>query len=171
MPGCELHLQGAAEMSLKQQIERALERAAFHGAAPTTLSVTEDGVRFEADVVHVERLACAFSRMEVVNAAWATAPLAKVKQVADQLSSRLTYLLEPIRTIEVDAESCTVQLRSNPPQVGDDATSYYELEARGGGSLRLQRFEKTAGEPRRPVQIEVTREVFRRLVDDFAAAN
>ncbi len=72
--------------------------------------------------------------------------------------------------MEVDAEQCIVQLRSNPPQKDDDGTSYYELLVARGGRLSLCRWLKERGQPRRIIPAQVTREVFLRLIADFSAA-
>ena len=50
--------------------------------------------------------------------------------------------MEPIRPIELDADACVVQLRSNPPQQDDDGRSYYELLVRRGGEIALARYRK-----------------------------
>jgi hypothetical protein len=93
-----------------------------------------------------------------------------VKQVAERLAKQLTYLLEPIRPIETDAEQCVVQMRSSPPRRDEDRSTYYELQVRKGGALSLCRYEKAPGDVRRPIAMQLTREVFRRLLEDFAAA-
>jgi hypothetical protein len=93
----------------------------------------------------------------------------QLKQVAENLSQRLTYLLEPISPIETDAQGCTVQMRSNPPQKDADRTSYYELLVSRSGTLSLCRWTREAKSVRQPVPAQVTREVLLRLADDFAA--
>ena len=115
-------------------------------------------------------MACAFNYLGVELDALAAAPVTTLKQVADQLSRRLNYLLEPITSVEIDAEQCVVQLRSNPPQKDDNGTSYYELMLKKGGLVSLTRYQKQPGEVRRSVPAHVTREVFLRLVDDFSKA-
>jgi hypothetical protein len=77
--------------------------------------------------------------------------------------------MEPISPIEIDADACVVQLRSNPPQRDDDGRSYYELLVRRGGDIALTRFRKENGDARRPITATVTREVLLRLVGDFCA--
>jgi hypothetical protein len=63
-----------------------------------------------------------------------------------------------------------VQLRSSPPQQGDDGTSYYELMVRRGGDITLSRYQKQPGQIRQIVPANVTREVLQRLAEDFVAA-
>jgi hypothetical protein len=77
--------------------------------------------------------------------------------------------MEPIAPIELDAASCIVQLRSNPPQRDDDGRSYYELIVRRGGEIALVRYRKENGNARRQISATVTREVLLRLVGDFCA--
>lgn len=157
-------------MSFVQQVEQAAERAAAGGGGPWHVEESDGGVRISCELLALETLACAFDRLEVFRPAWAGRPMAQVKATAEQLSRRLTYLLEPIRPIETDSERCIVQMRSSPPRTDEDRTSYYELLVERSGALSLVRFEKPAGEIRRRVPIHVTREVFRHLLTDFAAA-
>jgi hypothetical protein len=157
-------------MSVTNQVEQAAEQAAAAGPGPWTVDETVGDVRFACDLLALETLACAFTRFELTNAAWASQPIAGVQRIAENLARRLTYLLEPIRPIETDADECVVQMRSNPPRQNEDRTSYSELHVRRGGVLSLCRYEKQPGDPRRQVPIHVTREVFRHLLDDFAAA-
>jgi len=60
-------------------------------------------------------------------------------------------------------------MRSNPPQRDDNASRYYELLLRRGGSIALCRFEKQPGQPRLRVPAVLTHEVIGRLVDDFSS--
>jgi hypothetical protein len=134
------------------------------------LECAASGQKLQAELVALDTLACAFNNLGVELDALASAPVATLKQVADQLSRRLNYLLEPITSVELDAEQCVVQLRSNPPQKDDNGTSYYELLVKKGGLVSLTRYQKQPGEARRFVPAHVTREVFLRLVDDFSKA-
>jgi hypothetical protein len=132
--------------------------------------VSDDGQRLTAQIVALDALALAFDHLTLVSDSLATAPIEQLKKVADLLSKRLTYLLEPISPIEVDADQCVVQLRSNPPQRDDNGTRYYELLVRRGGEISLRRYQKQPGGVREAVPAQVTREVFLRLVSDFSDA-
>jgi hypothetical protein len=156
-------------MTLVERLEQAAEAATTGGSPPWTVSVAEGGIQVTLELNALESLACAFDQMRVSNVAWAGKPIGEVKRVAEDLAGRLTYLLEPIRPIETDVEQCVVQMRSNPPRREEDKSSYYELIVERAGSLSLRRFEKQFGEVRRQVPILLTREVFRRLLTDFAA--
>src|SRR5262245_52575431 len=157
-------------MTLKANTQTALSNLSTSGAAPQALAASDAGQRLTAQIVAIDGLALAFEHLTVVSDALATSPIEQLKKVADALSKKLTYLLEPISPIEVDADQCIVQLRSNPPQRDDNGTFYYELLVRRGGHLSLQRFQKQPGGTRHTVPAQVTREVFLRLVGDFSAA-
>jgi hypothetical protein len=157
-------------MNLKSQADGALKTFAPFLQGRQLLDETVAGQRLQCDLVALDALACAFDRFELQSAALASAAMAELKPLSENLSRRLTYLLEPISPMEADAEQCVVQLRSNPPQKDEDATSYYELLVARGGRLSLCRWLKERGQPRRKIPAQVTREVFLRLVADFSAA-
>lgn len=157
-------------MSLRSRADAILNSlAAFHDEE-RLLECHDAGHTLRAQLSALDKLGCAFQTFEVRSDALALAGMDRLKLVADALSHRLTYLLEPISPIEIDADQCVVQLRSNPPQKDESGTSYYELLVAAGGRLSLRRYAKTPGNPRMPIPAQVTREVFLRLVDDFAAA-
>src|SRR5206468_1991013 len=156
-------------MSLKSQAQTVLSKLTAFSQGRHELDVSESASRLSADLLALDALALAFDHLTVTCGALASAPIDQLKKVADALSKRLTYLLEPISPIEVDADQCIVQLRSNPPQRDDNGTQYYELLVRRGGELSLRRYQKQPGGIRQSVPAHVTREVFLRLVDDFSA--
>ena len=133
--------------SLKSQVQVVFESVG-NFQSPTPLTVESGGQKLACEIVALDTLACAFQCFRLESAALATAPLTKLKHVAEDLSRRLTYLLEPITPVELDADQCVVQLRSNPPQKDDNSTTYYELLVKQGGRLSLDRYTKErAGEP------------------------
>jgi hypothetical protein len=158
-------------MSLQSQAKLALTNLVSFASGSQSLSASEGGVRLDADLVALDALALAFDHVTVTRDALAAAPIEQLKKLADTLSKRLTYLLEPISPVEVDADQCVIQMRSSPPQRDDNGTRYYELLVRRGGQFSLRRFEKQPGNVRQPIPAQVTREVFLRLVDDFAAVS
>lgn len=155
-------------MSYQQDIQRELKRIhAQNGRG--LLQVDTNSGRIEADLVAVDAIGCAFQTFALQSDKLAEATMDQLKAVSDALTGRLHYLLEPISAIETDADRYCVQLRSNPPQKGEDATSYYELMVRRGGDITLSRYSKRSGQLRQIVPANVTREVMVRLADDFAA--
>ena len=102
--------------------------------------------------------------------AQAATSIEQLKELAGQLSARLTYLLEPISPIEIDADGCLVQMRSNPPQKEEDRRATTSCWFRATASLSLCRYARERGSTRAVVAAQVTREVLLRLVGDFSAA-
>ena len=156
-------------MSIRTDIERELVRIqAVTGRG--LLQVDSDAGRVEADLLAVDAIGCSFQTLGYSTSQLADATLDDLKQISMDLTAKLTYLLEPIGLVEADADRCSVQLRSNPPQKGEDGTSYYELLVRRGGDISLSRYQKRPGQMREIVPAHITREVLGRLADDFVAA-
>ena len=154
-------------MTLRTQFEHELTQLGAGGAA--TVETSSGNRRLTCDLVERNSLAVALQSLRVATSELASASSDKLERMAKDLSSRLTYLMEPIRPIEIDADACVAQLRSSPPQRDDDGRSYYELTVRRGGEIALVRFRKESGTPREQIAAHVTREVLLRLADDFEA--
>jgi hypothetical protein len=157
-------------MTLKAQAETALSNLSSFSQAAQIIGAAEGGQHLTAKLTGLDALALAFEHITLASNALADAPIEQLKKVADALAKRLTYLLEPISPIEVDADQCIVQMRSNPPQRDDNGTRYYELLVRRGGELSLRRFQKQGAGQRREISAQITREVFLRLVGDLSDA-
>ena len=158
-------------MSLKNRIHDELNRLgqlSSGNSTPHNLVLDLADGRLNCTLTAVDQLACAFEQFVFEVPRLAGADLAQLDRVATTLSRRLSYLLESISPVEKDQDGCVVQMRSNPPQKDDDGTSYYELVVRRG-ELMLCRYAKASGQVRRVIPANVTREVFCRLVEDFAA--
>jgi hypothetical protein len=156
-------------MDIKADIQRELKRIqAVSGRG--LMQVDVDAGRVEADLVAVDAIGCSFQTLGYSTDKLAGLSLDDLKAISESLVSRLTYLLEPIGVVEVDRDRAAVQLRSSPPQQGDDGTSYYELMVRRGGDITLSRYQKQPGQIRQIVPANVTREVLQRLAEDFVEA-
>jgi hypothetical protein len=156
-------------MTIRPDIERELKRIqAVSGRG--LVQVDLPAGRLEADLLAVDAIGCSFQTLAYSTDKLADASLDQLKSISQALTEKLTYLLEPIGLVEADADRCSIQLRSNPPQKGDDGTSYYELMVRRGGHITLSRYSKQAGQLRQIVPAHVTREVLGRLAEDFVAA-
>lgn len=157
-------------MTLIDNIRTALAAMPSFAHGLETLAAEHAGQRFFCELTALDTLGCAFERFELRSDALANAGIDRLRAVSQNLSARLTYLLEPISPIEVDGEQCVVQMRSNPPQRDERSTSYYELLVRKGGELSLRRWKKEPGDARQPLAAQVTREVLLRLAGDFSSA-
>ena len=154
-------------MTLRMQFDHELNQLGAGGTATVDISVGSR--RLTCDLVERNTLAVAFQALRVATPELAAATSTSLERIAKSLSDRLTYLMEPIRPIEIDADACVAQLRSSPPQRDDDGRSYYELTVRRGGEIALCRYRKEPGTVRQQIAATVTREVLLRLVDDFEA--
>ena len=154
-------------MTLRRQFDHELNQLGVGGAA--TVDLTALSRRLTCDLVERNSLAVAFHTLRVATPELAAVSSASLERLVQDLSARLTYLMEPIRPIEIDADACVAQLRSSPPQRDDDGRSYYELTVRRGGEIALVRYRKEPGAARQQIPANITREVLLRLVDDFEA--
>ena len=155
-------------MKLHKQFERELSSIGSGGSA--TITVDDRPRTLTCDITERNTLAVLFDRLRLTTAELASADAARLERIGKALAAKLTYLMEPICPIEIDADACVVQLRSNPPQRDDDSRSYYELIVRRGGEIALTRYRKENCGARRPIAANVTREVLLRLVGDFCEA-
>ncbi len=154
-------------MKLHAKFDQQLTNLGSGAAA--TLAVDEAPRHLTCDIVERNALAVSFNELRLATSELASASPADLEKLGKALAERLTYLMEPISPIELDANACVVQLRSNPPQRDDDGRSYYELLVRRGGEIVLKRFRKENGNARQPVAATVTCEVLLRLVGDLCA--
>ena len=153
-------------MTLQTQFDQQLSGL---GTGAATLAVDNSQRKVSCSIIEHNQLAVSFDQLCLTTGELADANPGDLKRIGTTLSERLTYLMEPIRPIELDADACTVQMRSSPPQRDDDGRSYYELVVRRGGELNLCRYRKEPGKPRQQVAATVTGEALLRLVDDFEA--
>jgi len=152
-------------MTLQKQFQQELTQLGSGGAA--MVAVSESPRQLTCDIVERNSLAVSFNQLRLATTELASADAAKLERIGKVLAERLTYLMEPIAPIEIDAEACVVQLRSNPPQRDDDGRSYFELMVRRGGEIALVRYRKENGGARQQIAATVTREVLLRLAGDF----
>ena len=152
---------------MKLHTEFKRELANIGNGAAATLAVEALPRTLTCDIVERNALAVSFNVLRLSTAELASADAARLERIGKALAAKLTYLMEPIAPIEIDADACVVQLRSSPPQRDDDGRSYYELLVRKGGEIALQRYRKENGDTRRAISATVTREVLLRLANDF----
>ena len=159
-------------MSITNELVKAVDRLASdpdRGADPQ-LQVCEGQAQLTISFEAIDAIGCAFHRIRWYTPALAHADLNRLQRLSDRLSQRLNYLLEPVVTDEIDGESGVARLRSDPPSRGTEGTTYYELFARRGGEVELQRFRAARGAQRVAIPALVTREVLMRLVEDITCS-
>ena len=155
-------------MGLSARIENELDRLAATSPGNGTLKLHVEGGQLCAGFAAVDKLACALEEFRYSITQLAESTVEDLRQRATKLAAKLSYLLEAISPIEIDNESCVIQMRSNPPEKDDDGSKYYELVV-GRDETRLSRYHKSAGQPRQMVPATITREVMVRLATDITA--
>jgi hypothetical protein len=101
-----------------------------------------------------------------------------LRQVAESIEKRVTYLMEPLKLVELDSTSNALQIRSEKPEVSDGTISYFELILKSGrwfgyrNSLLLRRYSQRPGEEkdRTVTPFPLTKKQLERLLDDLIEA-
>jgi hypothetical protein len=157
-------------MSLSQKIAAALDENTRAYILPCAVTIEDGPVRLTLDLTALDTVGVAFDRLEFAptdRTDWSSDAL---KAWGERLAARVTYLLEPLKVLEVDAGGGEVQIRSQSPSSRADRRGFYEIRLYKQGTLRMERFvfnETTRQRERTPCQF--TREVLERLADDLLA--
>lgn len=141
----------------------------------STLSTTDprnpsDTMEVELDFLEVDRLSCALAELRLNVPSMSQAAPDLLKQWADALCQRVTYLLENMGPLEFEPDSGQILIRSVAPTQNPSKRVFYEvmLHANSGGSFSLKRYESIKGQPGRTVvPLQLTHEVLARLIDDL----
>jgi hypothetical protein len=158
-------------MNLSKRIAAALDENTKAYVLPCTVTVEDSPNRLTLHLTALDTVGLAFSAMEFANASRTECSSQALKDWADRLAKRVTYLMEPLKVIEIDAGGGEVQVRSQSPTPRAEQRNYYEMRLFRNGSLRLERFVyDEATRQRRGVPCQLTREVLERLADDIAAS-
>ncbi|MCA9108516.1 MAG: hypothetical protein KDA52_01095 [Planctomycetaceae bacterium] len=161
-----------ADMSISQDLEQELTRL-VGTQSPTTVTVSEaSGLSLQVDFVAIDSMSCSFSEVQLFVPSLQNAAFDALKKWAEQLSQRITYLLENIGPLEFDPDAGEVLIRSTPPSQLASGSQYFEiiLSSKSSGTFSLKRYRSVKGQPGRdPVEITVTHEVLLKLTDDLIA--
>lgn len=169
-------------MNLSETIRRGVElHAPFHDHVEQVLA-SQGGVTVRCSVSGAERLGCALTELELVEPDGAPLTMAELEERVERICAKITYLLEPLRKIEVDANAKVALVRSREPKhlfvepSGDAApaiehVAYYELLAQANRRVTLQRYRFIPTDRKRaPTEILLTNEQLAILVEDLVAA-
>ncbi len=159
-------------MSLGDKIAQELQQlVGFNGPGSKIVTLTEPQLaELAVDLMIVDSLSCSFHELRINAPHLVGASVDTLRDWADALSQRITYLLENLGPIEIDTQAGQVLVRSNPPDQQPAGAKYYEvlLQSDTSGNFSLRRFEAEKGAPGRiQVDIQTTHEVLRKLVDDL----
>lgn len=124
----------------------------------------------EIDFVEVDRLSCALRELRLNIPSMAHATPDELRNWAEALCKRITYLLENMGPMEFEPDAGKVLIRSTLPTQNAAAKVFYEilLHANAGGNFSLKRYESVKGQPgKNAVDMTLTHEVLARLVRDL----
>ncbi len=151
--------------SLSPKIVAAVDAA----APPAVVSADDGGQRLSLHLTATGPVGLAFDRLEF-EAPGAQRAADNLRSWADKLSARVTYLMEPLVVLELDALAGEVELRSQSPTPRGQLKSYYEVRLTRAGTLTMSRIVyDSATRTRGVTPCQVTREVLERLADDLVA--
>jgi hypothetical protein len=161
-------------MTCGQQLTSEVRKLAGHvGPAAKTVAVSgPNGVDLAVDVTAVDSMSSSFRELRMRVASLTGAGADVLSKWAQDLCSRVTYLLEQIGPLEIDAEGKQVLIRSKAPDKRDNSTSFYEilLQSQGAGLFTLRRYRRDRqNNVREHVDLHTTHELLEKLADDLIA--
>ena len=158
-------------MTLSREIAAAVESLPAGTALPCRVEAESGPARIGLELAASGPVGIAFHRLDFAASGGDERTADALRAWGDRLASRLTYLMEPLVLIEVDAQAGEAEMRSRAPTARADLRSYYEVRLGRAGTLRLRRiaFDATS-RARRTIPCQMTLEVLERLADDLVAS-
>lgn len=127
--------------------------------------VSAASVKLEID--QLDSLACQLWDVEVVTG---KTPALSLNDRTQLISQKITGLLEPIKTLEIDPLRGIAQLRSDPPAQKNKERLYYELLMEKTGRTTVRRYEGSyVSMERKRIPFTLTREALAKLVSDLSS--
>ena len=158
-------------MSLSKKIAAALDENTKVHVLPCTVTVEEGPHRLTLHLAALDTVGLACTALEFTTSSRAEWTSEALRSWGDRLAGRVSYLMEPLKVLEVDPDGGEVQIRSQSPTTRSEQRGYYEVRLFKQGMLRMERFAfDEATRQRRPITCQFTREILERLADDFAAS-
>lgn len=159
-------------MDLTDQLQNEIKQLiGFSSSAPRHVEVTDSDSRvLGIGFVAVDSMSVAFESLTLHVPELVGHETSILREWADALSQRVTYLLENIGPIEIDENAREVLIRSTPPVKSGSDTQFYEvlLGVRSNGTFQLRRYRSETGQPgRQSVDIQLTHETLQKLVGDL----
>jgi hypothetical protein len=159
-------------MTLSRKIAAALDENTRAFNLPCSVTVDDGPDRLTLDLTALDAVGVAFDALEYAATDrddWSSDDL---NAWGERIAKRVTYLMEPLRVLEIDAGGGEVQIRSDAPTPRAESRGYYEVRLNRRGTCRLERYVYDENDRRRRrAPCHLTREVVERLADDIAAAS
>ena len=158
-------------MTLSRKIADAFESLPSGGPMPCRVEAEIDRARLALNLTARGPVGLALDGLDYSETGRADLSDEALRTWGNRLASRLTYLMEPLVVLEVDAQAGEAALRSQAPTPRGDRRSFYEVRLRREGSLHLRRVAFDEATRRRQiVPCQMTIEVLERLTDDLVAS-
>lgn len=159
-------------MTLSRKIAAALDENTRAYNLPCSVTVDDGPDRLTLEIAALDSVGVALDALEYA----ATDRREWTPQALDawgaRLAGRVTYLMEPLKVLEIDGGAGEVLLRSESPSRRGDSRNFYEVRLRRDGTCRVERMAFDEVDRRRArTRCQLTREVAERLADDIAASS
>ena len=89
-------------MTLKDNLQQSLAALPLFSSGEQSLDLSENNQHLTCQLTALDTLACAFNRLSLRADSLMNRSPDQLKKIAENLSAKLTYLLEPISPIETD---------------------------------------------------------------------
>jgi hypothetical protein len=158
-------------MNLSQKIADAVESLPSVVSLPARIEAQAASSRLALNLTTHGAVGLAFDGLDYAIADHVELSSEDLRGWGDRLAARLTYLMEPLVVLEVDAQAGEAELRSKSPTPKGERRSFYEVRLRRDASLHFQRvaFDDST-RLRQIVPCQMTVEVLERLADDLVAS-
>lgn len=158
-------------MTLSRKIAGAVDALPLSGPLPCSIEVEAGPSRLSLNLTAHGPVGLAFDGLDYASTDRRDLSTDALRSWGDRLVARLTYLMEPLVVLEVDAQAGEAELRSQTPTPRGERRSFYEVRLRREGSLHLQRvaFDE-ATRRRQVVPCQMTLEVLERMADDLVVS-
>ena len=134
------------------------------------LVATQDNVTLRCELSGADRLSCALTQVKVVDEGATILSAEALTRRAEGICSTITYLLEPLRPIEIDRLAGAAMLRSHQPRRQENCISYYELLVGSDHLTAMRRYcYEVSSRQRQAVRFVLTKDQLELLLDDLAA--
>lgn len=153
-------------MNLSDTVQRLVsERMPFQGRIEPIVASSE-GVTLRCDLTSAEKVGCTLTQIDLVEERHPAISMDDLVHWAEWICGRVTYLLEPLRVIEMDKQAGIALIRSGKPKTRRGEISYYELVADRHHHAWLRRYQAKA-RVRGSVPFPLTHEQLEVLIDDL----
>jgi hypothetical protein len=158
-------------MTLSRKIAAALDENTRAYVPPCTVTVEDGPNRLTLKLTALDTVGVAFESLEYVatdRREWSSDAL---RAWGERLAARVTYLLEPLKVLEIEPQGGEVQIRSHSPTPRADQHGFYEVRLHRQGTLFMVRYVfDEVTRRRRQTPCQLTREVLERLADDIVGS-